>query len=362
VASKQSVVAPPSAVPARRQRAGRLGRAPAGAVGAAEPPWPTVIAATLRLFAHRRILALRRSPGRLLAWGLAMAAVVVGAVAVLPMLGPPRRADPAAGRRLPPAAAGLAALRAAAVAQQDAARWVIGQVGRGTVVGCDSAMCPVLRAAGFPARHLRPVADPAEIPGGSVVVAAAALRGWLSSRLADGSAPVVAASFGSGSARVQVRVTAPAGAAAYADALRADWRARRSAGRQLLSNPRVVAPAAARRELAAGLVDTRLMVTLAAAAAAGPVRVAGFGDSGPHAAPGQPLRAAVLAGPGAPGSTRWGYLRSLLGLVASQRGPYRPMSARLAQRDGRPVLVITFAAPAPLGLLGPAAYENLDGL
>jgi hypothetical protein len=222
-------------------------------------------------------------------------------------------------------------------------------------------MCPVLRAAGFPARYLRPVADPAEIPGGSVVVAAAALRGWLSSRLADGSAPVVAASFGSGSARVQVRVTAPAGAAAYADALRADWRARRSAGRQLLSNPRVMVAGAARRELAAGLVDTRLMVTLAALAAAGPVRVTGFGDSGPHADPGQPLRAAVLAGPGAAGSSQPGYLRSLLGLVASQRGAYRPLSARLTQWDGQPVLVIMFAAPAPLGLLEPAAYQNLDG-
>jgi hypothetical protein len=331
-----------------------------------------VIAATLRLFAHRRLLALRRFPRRPWGWGVVVAAVVVaavvvgavavGAVAVLPVLGAARPTDSPVGRRLPPAAAGLAAVRAAAAARQDAARWVIGQVGRGTVVGCDSAMCPVLRAEGFPARYLRPVANPAKMPGGSVVVAAAALRGWWSSRLADRSAPVVAASFGSGSARVQVRIAKPAGAAAYADALRADWRARRSAGRQLLSNPRVMVAGAARRELAAGLVDTRLMVTLAALAAAGPVRVAGFGDSGPHADPGQPLRAAVLAGPGAPGSTQRGYLRSLLGLVASQRAPYRPMSARLAQLDGQPVLVITFAAPAPLGLLGPAAYQNLDGL
>jgi hypothetical protein len=37
------------------------------------------------------------------------------------------------------------------------------------------------------------------------------------------------------------------------------------------------------------------------------------------------------------------------------------MTARLGQQSGQPVLVIGFAAPAPLGLLGPAAYQNLDG-
>jgi hypothetical protein len=103
------------------------------------------------------------------------------------------------------------------------------------------------------------------------------------------------------------------------------------------------------------------MVTLAALASSGPVRVAAFGDSGPHATPGMPLRAAVLARPDGQARTQPGYLRSVLASVASQHGLYRPVSARLAQQAGQPVLVITFAAPAPLGLLGPAAYQNLDG-
>jgi len=109
------------------------------------------------------------------------------------------------------------------------------------------------------------------------------------------------------------------------------------------------------------MVDTRLMITLAMLASAGTVRVTGFGAAGPGAAPGQPLRSAVLASADRPRRAQPGHLRSLLAFVAAQRGPYRPMSARLSQRSGEPVLEITFAAPSPLGLLEPAAYQHLEG-
>ena len=344
-------------VPRRGRRAGRA------ADRAAEPSWPVVIATTLRLFVGRRVPGLRRWP-RARWWGLAgmtAAVVALGAVSVLPGLGV-GRADPVAKPHRPPARAGLAALRAAEVTRGEAARWVAAQVGWDAVVACDRMMCAQLRAAGFPARNLRVLAGPAEtLRGAVVVVSAAALHGWFGNRLADAWAPVVAAGFGTGSARVQVRVAAPAGAAAYLAGLRVDWGERRWAGRQLLGNPRALAPGLAGRELAAGLVDARVLVTLAALADTGVVRVAAFGDAGPQATPGEPLRAAVLAGPAGPGRARLSYLRSLGAFVAAQRPPYRPVSVRLSRQGGQPELVIRFAAPSPLGLLGPAAYQNLTG-
>jgi hypothetical protein len=322
-----------------------------------------VIATTLRLFVHRRLPVVRRWLVAQRWWGVsavaAVVAVAVAAASVLLVVRP--RADPRAAPRRLPGVAGLSAAWAAGV-RREAARWVAGQVGRGAVVACDPVMCGALRAQGFPVRNLRLLAGPAQSPRGSaVVVSAAELRGWFGTRIADAWAPVVAASFGAGSARVQVRVTAPAGAAAYKAALRADWRARAWAGQQLLTNPHVMVTGVARGELAGGLVDARLMITLAALATIGPVRVAAFGDAGPQATPGQPLRAMVLASPGGPRRAQAGYLRSLLAFAATQRAQYRPMSAQLAERSGQPVLVITFAAPSPLGLLGPAAYQNLDG-
>ena len=81
------------------------------------------------------------------------------------------------------------------------------------------------------------------------------------SRLATVYAPQTLASFGSGAARIDVRVIAPDGAAAYRTALAADLRARRAAGLQLLADPRVSAQASARSQLAAGRVDERLLMT-----------------------------------------------------------------------------------------------------
>jgi hypothetical protein len=321
-----------------------------------------VIATTLRLSLRRRMPALRRC-AVVRWWGViaVVAVVTAGGVSVLPVL----RTSPAhraAERRQPPGVVGLAVLRAAAVARREAVHWVVTQVSRGAVVACDSVICAALRAQGFPARNLRVLAGPAEGPRGSaVVVSAAALRGRFGSRLADVYAPGVVASFGSGSARVEVRVTASSGAAAYLAAFRADWRARRWAGRQLLGNSHVIVAGVARGELAAGLVDARLMIMLAALADVGVVRVAAFGDAGPRAAPGEPLRAAVLASPGLPRRSQPGYLRSLLAFVAAQRAPYGAMGAQLSQQLGQPVLVIKFAAPSPLGLLGPAAYQKVEG-
>ena len=63
-----------------------------------------------------------------------------------------------------------------------------------------------------------------------MVLATAAVRGMFGSRLADVYAPDVLASFGTGQARVDVRIVAPDGALAYRASLTADVAARQAAG------------------------------------------------------------------------------------------------------------------------------------
>src|SRR5207247_10235111 len=107
------------------------------------------------------------------------------------------------------------------------------------------------------------------------------------------------ASFRAGNRPLSVRVVAPRGAAAYISALRADMLARKTAGTQLLDNRRIIVSATARRQLAHGQADSRLLVVIAGLAARWPVSVAAFGDLGPGASPGLPLRSAHLAPVGA---------------------------------------------------------------
>ena len=140
-------------------------------------------------------------------------------------------------------------------------------------MSCDPVMCLALRDGGFPASSLMPLGSAAADPlGSSVIVETAALRNQFGPRLASVYAPVVIASFGSGAARVDVRAYAAGSASDYRAALAADAAARRAAGRRLLGSPHIAAAAAARRELAAGRVDSRLLITLATLAAGQDVR------------------------------------------------------------------------------------------
>jgi hypothetical protein len=247
-------------------------------------------------------------------------------------------------------------LAAASAARRMAARWIAAQVSRSATVACDPAMCAVLQAAGFPSGNLLVLNSAAGDPlGSAIVVSTDAIRSEFGGRLAGVYAPVIIASFGSGAARVDVRVTAADGSQAYLAALRADLLARRASGRQLLGNHSLAASAAARSALAAGDVDSRLLSTLAVLAGTAhlSVDVLSFGDSGPGASPGTPLRYAVIAvrAKGSPaGGT--GYLQSALSFLRAQQAPYRAESLTMGADLGQPVLRIQFAAPSPLGLLG----------
>jgi len=237
--------------------------------------------------------------------------------------------------------------QAADVRNQTAA-WVAGQISAGAIVACDPAMCSALVQHGIPAANLLVLGPESADPlGSAVVLATAAVRNMFGTRLATVYAPQTLASFGTGQARIDVRAMAPDGAAAYRGALAADLRARRAAGAQLLANPRIILPPAARSELAAGAVDARLLIILAAMAVNGPVRVLAFGDLGPGASMGTPLRSAQILASGASAP-------AMLAFVRAQRPPYLPAQSGLSPAPGGETeLTIAFTAPGPLGLLQP---------
>jgi hypothetical protein len=309
------------------------------------PSWSSVVATTVRLWVERR-----RTWWRVAA-ALAVALVVFGAggltVALVRNAGPK---NAGANRGAASSSPSLGRVQAAATARQQAATWVAAQVSHSAVVSCDPAMCAALQAKGFPAGDLMTLGPAASDPlGSAVIVATAAIRSEFGGRLTSVYAPTVLASFGSGSAQIDIRAYAAGGAAAYQTALRADELSRRSDGSQLLHNSRVSATPAARQQLAAGQVDSRLLITIATLSGQGPVSILAFGDSGHGASPGVPLRLAELATP--PGA-KSGYLQSVVTLLRAQQEPYLANSVTLARlASGQEVVRIEFAAPSPLGLL-----------
>jgi hypothetical protein len=213
----------------------------------------------------------------------------------------------------------------------------------------------VLREHGIAAGQLRMIGlsttrlAAARPPDASLLIATPAVRTQLGNSLVDTYAPEVMASFGTGQAQTDVRAVAPDGPAAFRAAQAAATAARVQAGRELAGNPQVTLSPAARAQLLAGQVDTRLMITLATMAAAEPVSVVSFSDAGPGASPGMPLRAGRLTvGPTGPPSG----LQAMLSFVRAQRPPYRPAYASIVTAPaGQQVLIVEFAAPSPAGPL-----------
>ena len=184
-----------------------------------------------------------------------------------------------------------------------------------------------------------------------MVVVTPAVSSQFGGRLDSVYAPSVIAGFGSGPGLVSVQVIAKDGPAAYLAALRQDVAARKAAGDQLLANKRIAATAQARTQLAAGEVDSRLLIMLPALAAVHPIQILAFGDPGPGAGPGVPLCSADLSGSGrAAGLTDASYLGWLTAFVRAQLPPFAGNMAVLPG-SGQPVVRVEFAQPSPLGLL-----------
>ena len=239
-------------------------------------------------------------------------------------------------------------------AAQLAADWVSQQVSRSVTVACDPLMCAALEARGVPTAKLLVLRTGAANPrGAAVVVATPAVRNQFGSRLDSEYAPSVIAGFGSGPGQVNVQVVAPDGAAAYRVALRQDLAARKTAGGQLVLNKQIGATARARTQLAAGEVDSRLLILLPALAATHPIQVLAFGDSGPGAGAGTPLCTADLSGSGrAAGMTDAGYQQWLVSFVRAQLAHFGGTVVAV-RPGGQPVVRVEFARPSPLGLLSP---------
>jgi hypothetical protein len=344
----------------------------------AEPPWSQVIAATAKVWVRRRRsigFGPRRTsggepdrdrPGSHLTkptasrWRLAAAVVALAAIAVaaLQFAGVfTGSGAPAARTSLPgnPATSTVGqggGLSAAAAVQAEAARWISGQVSADAIVACDPAMCAALQEQGVAAGRLMPLQAGAVNPHGAAVMVTSGMAG---SQLASQYAPAVVASFGTGSARVDVRATEPGGPAGYESALRADLAARQSAGSQLLRNGHIQSTAREAAQLLAGEVDSRLLVTLASLASQYAFRVTAFGDTSPGV---QVLFRGVIitSDSNRPGAAELG---NMMALVNQQHPPYLPTRAAIIHTAaGQAALDIEFAAPSPLGLL--TAYLVAD--
>ena len=283
--------------------------------------------------------------------GILIALVLVAAVVAIVELS---RHDQTTTAASGSAAAGSQSIAAEAIARTDAVAWMTSQVGTDIVVACDAVMCSALAQHGFPAGNLNVLQPTSPDPYGSVlVIATADIRSQFASKLVGVYAPEVIASFGTGANRIDIRVIAQQGPAAFRTAVSADLAARRSSGAQLLRNQRVTTSTAARAALASGQVDGRLLTTIAFVADQQPVDIVGFGTSAPRASPGLPLRFAYLANSDAAAHlTGSAYVKALIALVRSQVPPYVPLSIGMVRiPGGQDVLRIEFAAPSPTGLL-----------
>jgi hypothetical protein len=305
---------------------------------------------TVRLRAERRLHLRWPAQARWRVLTLAVvAAVLLGAGAISLALngsspGPPAP-DPA------PTPAGI---RAAAAAHAAAARWIAKQVSVYAIVTCDPQMCAVLQAHGILQGRLQELDESNPAPLGSdLIVSTEAVRGEFGARLRNVYAPVVLASFGTGSAQTAIRVVAPYGAAAYMRNLRTDMAQRAYVGGQLLQNSRFHASGPARRALVAGQVDSRLLTAFPELAHIHQVDVVDFSRPARGASPGMPLCAADIA-PAGPGTRHpLNTLTILARFMRNQRAPFKPMSVTVVRlASGRQVLHVEYGAPSILGLLG----------
>jgi hypothetical protein len=284
--------------------------------------------------------AARPRPGRprrrvgfsLIALGLAIIVIASLAAAVKHFSGPPT---------------------AQAAVRAQAAAWVAGQVSPDATVSCDAVMCAALQAHGFPARQLVVLGptSPDPVPS-DLVVETSTVRAQFGSSLAQGWAPAVLASFGTGTGVITVRVVAPHGAAAYQTSLNADLADRKRSGAALLNHARITVSATARSQLVAGQVDSRLLLALASLAGHRPIDIVRFENPGPGASPGVPLRFADLAEsvPAAHMDTT-AYWRAAWAVLNAADAPIRPARALSGTLAGQAVLQIQFTAPSPLGTI-----------
>ena len=302
---------------------------------------------TLRLWLERRHL-ISPHPGdrrrRLVVLLSAVLAMAFGAGVTLALTQPGEQPT----TRPSGAAPATTALQVAAADRHQAAAWIAAQVGSNVIVGCDPEMCVELQNSGFPAGQLKELQPSTPDPLGLVlVVATPVIRNQFGARLASVYAPLVIASFGSGTERVDIRYIAPDGSRAFEAQLVTDRKNRIAAGQQLLANNHVQASADARKALLAGQVDPRLLVTLGTLAGLMPIQLVAFDDPSPGASSDVPLRGAELGAGTSAG------LPAMVAFLRAQQEQYAPAVTSIIQiANGQHVVTVRYAAPGPMGLEG----------
>jgi hypothetical protein len=242
-------------------------------------------------------------------------------------------------------------LPAEAAARKKAVTWILGQVSRAAVVSCDLQVCTNLVSAGFPSGNLLTLGPTSNDPlGSTLVVATGPIRAQYRGRLVSVYAPAVIASFGSGNARIDIRLVYPGGAAKYRVDQQAALRSRKTAGAELLANSQIGASATARAQLLSGDVDPRLPLLLAMMAGSHPVHIADFASQAPGGGSANLLRSVDLAAvDSAAHMTRGKYLGWMQAFLGAQRAQYLPAALQpVTLRTGQTVLRIGYRAPSPL--------------
>jgi hypothetical protein len=204
---------------------------------------------------------------------------------------------------------------------------------------------------GFPSANLLILGPTSNDPlGSALVVATAPIRAQYGRRLVSVYAPAIIASFGSGNARIDIRLVFPGGAARYSAVQQTALRARKGADAQLLANSQIAASATARAQLLSGDVDPRLPQLLAIMAESHPVRIVDFVNQSPGGGPASLLRSVDLAAAdSAARLTRAAYLGWMQAFIDAQRAEYLPASVQqVTLRTGQAVLRIGYSTPSPL--------------
>jgi len=242
------------------------------------------------------------------------------------------------------------AIDAQTLARNKAVTWILRQVDRAALVSCDPQVCRALVSAGFPVGNVSELGPASNDPlGSALVVATGPIRAQYRSRLAV-YAPAIIASFGSGAARIDIRLVYPGGAASYGAVRQTDLRERKAVGAELLANSHIKASAAARAQLLSGNVDPRLPGLLAFLADHHPGRITDFVDQSPGGGPASLLRSVDLATVvSAAHMTRAAYTAWMDAFIGQQQAEFRPASwQQLTLPASGSVLRIEYGAPSPL--------------
>ncbi len=239
---------------------------------------------------------------------------------------------------------------AAEKARKQAVTWILQQVSRAAVVSCDTQLCGDLVSAGFPSANVLTLGPGSNDPlGSALVVATGPIRAHFGSRLASVYAPAVIASFGSKTARIDIRLVYPGGTTTYDADERTALSYRKTAGAELLANGHIKASATARAQLLSGDVDPRLPQLLAIMAEIHPVHIMDFVSQSPGGGPASLLRSVDLATvDSAAHLTRSAYLSWMHTFINTQRAQYHASVGPVRLHTGQTVLRIGFGAPSPL--------------